>query len=246
MKKRTLTVITLLLMALSLPLQACQSASGDNYEVLSLDVAPGKVLVDEKFTVIADINNSSGNEVSYNVPVMINGIADERQMVTLEPGKSQEIQFTLSKGKPGTYEISVGNKNASITVSEPVPASFSLSELNINVEEATPGEEIVVTTRISNTGGSDGTYIVELSVNGTVEQSDKVVIPQGVNYNCVFKLAKNDPGIYTVSVGNLNGKFTVVTPIETIQVTTPAPNTPKRYTQRPSSCCSGGDTSGCQ
>jgi hypothetical protein len=236
MKKGLFALITMILLGLSLPLQACQSASGDNYEVLSLDVVPGKVLVNEKFTVTANINNASSGEARYTVPVMINGTADERDTVTIEPGKSQKIQFTLSRGKPGTYEIVVGNKNAMVKVEEAAPAAFKLSEFNISTNEATPGEEIVVTTRIANTGGSEGTYIAEVSVNGKVEQSEKTVIAPGVNYTCVFKLTKNDPGTYAVAIGDLTGNFSVVKPIQTIQVTTPVCPPQKPGSQR-SSCC---------
>lgn len=246
MKKEITALAGLLIVLFTLPLQACQSASGDSFEVLSLDVAPGNVVVNEKFTVTAGINNASGRETSYSIPVMVNGIADERETVILGPGKSKEIQYTLAKSSPGQYEIAVGNKTASITVEAPVPAAFKLSEFTINNKETGPGKEIVVTARITNTGGSEGTYIAELSINGTVEQSERTVIPKGVNYNCVFKLAKNNPGTYTVAIGDLSGTFTVVKPIQTIQVTSPAATTYQRKSQRASSCCPGGDTSGCE
>ncbi len=245
MKKGILALISLLLVAFSLPLQACQQASGNNYEVLSLNVTPGKVIVSEKFTVIATINNAGRSEASFEVPVMVNGIADDRISVTLAPGKSQEIQFTLHKGEPGLYEIRIGDKNSAITVEKQAPAEFKLSDLNINMDEANPGEEVVITARLSNMGGSEDKYIVDLKINGTVEQSDKVILPAGAKYNCVFKLTKSEPGNYEVAMGDLAGKFTVIKPIEIIQVTAPDDTTYKRQSQR-SSCCPEGSGSSCQ
>jgi hypothetical protein len=245
MKKGFSALMSLLLLPLLLPLQACQSASGNNFEVLSLDITPNKVIENDKFTVSATINNAGKSEATYIVPVMVNGIADDRTTVTLAPGKSQEIQFTLRNSKEGTYEIRIGGKSASVFVEKLIPASFELTDLHINMEVANPGEEVVITAHIANTGGSKGPYITELKINGVAEQSDRTVMAPGSSYIPVFKVTKIEPGTYTVGIGDLTGKYTVQKPIETIQVTEPTPEAKKRFTQRPSSCCGGGDTSAC-
>ena len=244
MKKGILALISLISLALCLPLQACQPASANDFEVTSLDVTPAKVIVNEKFTVIADIGNAGKSEMSYVIPVMVNGIADDRMTLKLAPGKSWEIQFTLSRNKPGTYEIRVGNKSSSIQVEEALPPVLKLSDLKLNMEVANPGEEIVVTALLSNTGGSQGDYIAELKINDTAEQSEKLKLPPGVNYNLAFKVIKNDPGTYTVSIGDLTGKFIVQEPIKTMQLTAPSDTPYKRTSQRSSSCCGGGTTGG--
>jgi hypothetical protein len=250
MRKRISAITSLLLLAFLWLLQACQPASASNFEVLSLDVTPNKVLVNDKFTVTAAINNTSNEEDTYIVPVMVNGIADDRTAVTIEPGKSKEIKFTLSRSKAGTYEIRIGDKNSTVSVEEAAPASFELTALNINMEVANPGEEVVITAHIANMGGSNGDYISDLKINGVAEQSERLVMAPGSNYNTVFKVTKTEPGTYTVGIGNLSGKFTVQKPIETIQITAPATTSPtatKRFTQRPQSCGSGGcGSGGCQ
>ena len=156
MKKGIAALIGLFLVALLLPLQACQPVSANNFGVLSLDVTPNKVIENEKFTVTATINNASKSEATYIVPVMVNGIADDRTTVTLAPGKSQEIQFTLHRGKAGTYEIRIGDKSSTVTVEKIVPASFELSNLNINMEVANPGEEVVITATYCKHGRKRG------------------------------------------------------------------------------------------
>jgi hypothetical protein len=243
MKKGILALISLITLTLSLPLQACQPASANNFEVLSLELNPDyKVIVNEKFTVIADISNNSENEAIFNVPVMVNGIADDRKSILLAPGKSQQVQFTLSKSNPGTYEIRIGDKSSSIKVEEYLPPVLKLSDLKVSMQQANPGEEIVATAIVSNTGGSPGNYIAELKINDVIEQADKVILPPGVNYNIAFKITKNDPGTYTVAIGELTTQFTVLEPIKTIQLTEPSATPYKRTSQRPSSCCGGGTT----
>ena len=236
MKKTIIALVSLLILALSLPLQACQPASANNLEVLVLNVSPGKVIVNEKFTVIADISNTGKSEANYVVPVMVNGIADDRKSVLIAPGKSEQVQFTLSRSSPGTYEIKVGDKSASIEVEKSLPAILKLSDLKLNMEQANPGEEIVVTALLSNTGGSPGNYIAEIKINGIAEQAEKLILPPGVNYNLAFKIIKNDPGAYTVAIGDLTTKFTVIEPVQAIQLTAPICPPQNSGTQR-SACC---------
>jgi len=236
MKKTIIVLVSLLILALSLPLQACQPASANNLEVLVLNVSPGKVIVNEKFTVIADISNTGKSEANYVVPVMVNGIADDRKSVLIAPGGSEQVQFTLSRSSPGTYEIKVGDKSASIEVEKSLPAVLKLSDLKVSMEQAAIGEEVVVTAIVSNAGGSPGNYIAEMKINGTAEQAEKLILPPGVNYNLAFKIVKNDPGTYKVAIADLTTQFTVLEPIQTIQLTAPICPPQKAGTQR-SACC---------
>jgi hypothetical protein len=243
MRKGIAALVSLFLLAFLLPLPACEPASANNFGVLSMDVAPNKVIENEKFTVNATINNASRSEATYIVPVMVNGIADDRTTVTLAPGKSQEIQFTLHRGTAGTYEIRIGDKSSTVAVEKVVPAAFEVSDLKLNMEVANPGEEVIITARIENTGGSQGTYIAELKINGVTEQSDKAVMPPGTSYNSAFKVTKTEPGIYNVGIGDLSDNFTVQKPVETIQITQPAPAAQDRishWQKSSGSCCGGG------
>jgi hypothetical protein len=243
MKKEITVLVGLSLLAIALPLQACQPVSGSNFDVQSLDVSSGKVLVNEKFRVSAYIANAGRSEAGYIVPVMVNGIADDRESITVPAGKSQQVVFTLSKSEPGKYEIGIGDKKSLVTVEKLAPAEMKLSALNVNMEQANPGEEVIVTASLSNIGGTEGTYIAELKINGTAEQSEKVVLPAGANYNCVFKLSKKDPGQYAVALGDLVGKFEVLKPVELIQVAVPEDSAWKLQSHRPQGCCGGGSSS---
>jgi len=242
MKKGITALTGLLLLASLLPLQACQPASGNNFGVVSLDVTPSRVIENDKFTITATINNAGKSEATYIVPVMVNGIADDRTTVILAPGKSQEIQFTLQRSKAGTYEISLGDKSFTVTVEKLMPASFKLSNLHINMEVANPGEEVVITADIANTGGCEGTYTAELKINEVTEQAEKVVMKPGSSF-ILFKATKTEPGTYTVGIGDLSGKYTVQKPVETIQITAPSPAAQERVSHWPQSsgsCCGGG------
>ena len=243
MKKGIAVLMSLFLLSFLLPLSACEPASADNFGVLKFNVTPDKVIENEKFTVTATITNASGSKATYIVPVMVNGIADDRTTITLAPGELQEVQFALHRGTAGTYEIRIGDKSSMVTVEKVVPAAFEISGLKVDMEVANPGEEVTITARVSNTGGSQGTYITELKINGVTEQTDKAVMEPGSSYFPVFKVTKSEPGIYIVGIGDLTDNYTVQQPIETIQVTQPAPAAQDRishWQKSSGSCCGGG------
>jgi large repetitive protein len=247
MKKGIASLIGLSAVAIILPIQACQPVPTNNSTVLSFEVTPTKVFENDRFTVSAVINNTSKDEVTFIVPVMVNGIGDERETMTLSPGNSQKVTFTLQKSLAGTYEIRIGDKSSSVFVEKVIPASFKLSDLAINMAVANPGEEVVITARVVNTGGSKGSYIAELKINGVPVESDRAVMEAGSVFIPVFKVNKTEPGTYTVGIGDLTATYTVQKPSEIFQVTAPAPEAQERVSRWPKGCGPGGCSGGsCQ
>ncbi|MCJ7654394.1 MAG: hypothetical protein MUO97_03680, partial [Dehalococcoidia bacterium] len=97
MNKRTIGTICLLALMASLSLlQACAEAQ-PGFEVLSLDITPPKISTGEKATIKVEIRNSNAKMDTYNVPLMVDGVADDRKSVTLAPGATELITFTLTR-----------------------------------------------------------------------------------------------------------------------------------------------------
>jgi hypothetical protein len=51
------------------------------------------------------------------------------------------------------------------------PATFVVSDLTINPAEAYVGESIMVSVNVTNIGDVEGSVLIELVLNGTVDQS---------------------------------------------------------------------------
>jgi len=212
MNKRTIGAIFLLILIAMLSfLQACQEVP-PAFEVLSLDITPPKVITGEKATVEVEIRNSNAKMDTYNVPLMVNGVADDRKSVTLAPGATELITFTLTRSHAGTYRVSVGNKESTLVVEKPLPPDFRLSNLEINPSEVNSGEKVIITAKIANVGGTQGSYTAELKVDGITNQTEKIIIPAGTDYMLVFKISRDLPGTYTVALGDLTGQFVVKEP----------------------------------
>jgi len=236
MNKRTMGTICLVaLTAVLIFQQACQKAP-PNFEVVSLDITPPKVIIDEKATIEVEIRNNDVKMVTSNVPLIVNGVADDRKSVTLATGATESITFILARSQAGTYRISVGNKEATLVVEKPLPPDLKLSNLEINPAAAEIGDIIIITAEIANTGGTQGSYVAELKIDGDTYQTEKVIMAPGTDYMLVFKVSADSPGTYPVSLGELTGKFVINEPVRPIQVNNPECPPPAPGSKRPVRC----------
>ncbi|MCX6009780.1 MAG: hypothetical protein NTW48_07100 [Chloroflexi bacterium] len=223
MNKRTIGAIFLLiLIAMLSVLQACAEAK-PSFEVLSLDITPPKITTGEKATVEVQIRNSNAKMDMYNVPLMVNGVADDRKSVMLTPGATELITFVLTRSQAGTYRISVGNKESTLVVEKSLPPDFRLSNLESNPTEVSTGDNVIVTAKIANVGGTQGSYTAELKVDGVTNQTEKIIIPAGTDYMLVFKVSRDLPGTYTVALGDLTCQFVVKEPPRPVVINPPCP-----------------------
>jgi hypothetical protein len=92
----------------------------------------------------------------------------------------------------------------------PAPAQFTISSLDVTPERVPPGQPVTVSAQVTNTGDSEGSYTVNLTVNGQVEQTKTVPLAPEAMGTVTFTVTKEAPGSYTVSIGDLSKEFTVV------------------------------------
>jgi len=71
------------------------------------------------------------------------------------------------------------------------------------------GESVTITANIANDGGQEGTYTVELKLNGETVDTTTVTLGAGQSQQVSFILSGMDYGQYQVEVAGLSGEFTV-------------------------------------
>lgn len=80
----------------------------------------------------------------------------------------------------------------------------------ISTSRADPGENIIVSAEVVNTGKADGSARMTLYVNGQEESSQGVTVKSGSSTPVTFAVSRNEPGTYSVYVGGIQaGSFTV-------------------------------------
>jgi uncharacterized membrane protein len=89
------------------------------------------------------------------------------------------------------------------------PADFQISDLKVTPNEVEADEEVTVSVKVTNVGGQSGSYILQLIINETVEDTKSVALEKGDSTTTEFKVAKQTQGTYTIEVDGLVGGFTV-------------------------------------
>jgi hypothetical protein len=93
----------------------------------------------------------------------------------------------------------------------PLPASFTVSSLNISPTEAEIGETVTISVLVTNTGELEGSYSLNLTVNRTVVETREITMA-GDSQEVAFSTYGDEVGIYSVAVNGLEGSFTVLEP----------------------------------
>ena len=126
-----------------------------------------------------------------------------------------------------------------------VRADLQIAELAIDPAEVNPGEDVVITAKVTNFGDATGIYPVQLGINGTAALLKNVTVPPGATQTLSFLVSKGIPGTYEVALGELTGQFVVAEPVELTQptgngVTAPEPAASSCCGRTGSSCGCGG------
>ena len=120
MKKARDIIFLLVLIPMLTIFSTCQHIA-PSFEVISLDIIPPKVTVGERTTIRAELRNGNATLQTYNVPLMVNGVAQDRKTVTLSPGATEVVEFSLVKYKAGSYKIGIGDQISILEVQKPSP-----------------------------------------------------------------------------------------------------------------------------
>lgn len=119
---------------------------------------------------------------------------------------------------------SVSHFSIFAVIGRPRPAVFTLSALKILPAEVAPGEAVDISVSVANTGGSRGSYMVTLNINGTREAEKSVTVAAFSSQTVSFSVTRAPAGTYNVTIGGMSGSFTVLAPAEPAPA--PAPTTP--------------------
>jgi uncharacterized cupredoxin-like copper-binding protein len=91
----------------------------------------------------------------------------------------------------------------------PTPANFAVTTIDLSSEQVEPGQEVFVIVNVTNTGDSEGSYTLNLTINGEVEQTKTVTLAPSASDTVTFTVTKEKPGTYTVSVDGATKEFIV-------------------------------------
>jgi len=142
--------------------------------------------------------SSTGERDTVVLSVDITGMSDGAYSTSIT------ITASGASNSPQTVPVALY-----VGVSPPSPAQFTITGLDITPQQVPPGQPVTVSAQVTNTGDSEGSYTVNLTVNGQVEQTKTVTLAPEAMEPVTFTVTKETPGSYTVSIGDLTEEFTV-------------------------------------
>jgi len=98
------------------------------FRISTLKITPRRVKADGSVTIISEATNTGLVTGSYSLVLKIKGMVEAVKEITLAPGQSQKVAFTILKDEPGVYDVDVEGLKGSFTVEEvAAPPDSSLS-----------------------------------------------------------------------------------------------------------------------
>ena len=91
---------------------------------------------------------------------------------------------------------------------------FEISELVVSSPEVEAGNAVVIWVKVGNDNDAQGTFEIDLVIDGIVEDSETISLDPDESETVPFTVVKNQIKTYTVNVGDLSTTFKVVEPQE--------------------------------
>ncbi|MBA7505060.1 hypothetical protein ES706_03723 [subsurface metagenome] len=182
------------------------------------------------------LKNNLEKEVTIRVSDNANGVTRE-SIISIEypakfnilPGKSETLYLTINPLFGGDFNVAV---HISVETPEEVDgmggevligtsiflggdvfpqiAEFVVENLEITPEVVYPGEEVTISVDVANIGGTAGSKLIKLEIDGAVADSKSVVLDPSESKSVSFTVVETEPDNYEVSVDGLTGSFEVV------------------------------------
>ena len=86
------------------------------FSVSNLSIQPAEVQPNDVVNITLSVANTGGTEGSYSVALKINGVKEAEKSVTIAPGSSQSVSFSVTKEEAGSYSVNVNGLSGSFTV----------------------------------------------------------------------------------------------------------------------------------
>lgn len=117
---------------------------------------------------------------------------------------SMQIQIAVARAVRALFEPSGRDT--------PEPARLGVSYLYLDPPLVLPGQQVMVSANVCNSGEELGTRTVSFMVNGEAVESQSVAVSGGSCRQVTFTVARSVPGTYQVAIDGLTGQFSVLAP----------------------------------
>ena len=165
----------------------------------------------------ATFNPAISLTLKYNDTVLPEGVEEQNLVVAYyDAGNNswEELDCSHNVGN-NTVTAAVSHFTTFAIIGEatsPAPAEFTITGFALSSSKVKPGQKLIARVNVTNSGGSEGSYTLNLTINEEVEQTKTVTLAPQATETVTFSITKGEPGSYSVSVDGLTRVFTVTAP----------------------------------
>lgn len=117
-------------------------------------------------------------------------------------GSWEALETDVVGETDGVYEFEAASPGLSVFAVGVNQPSFEVTSVDLNTATVSPGDSVEITATVANNGRADGVYAAEFSVLGDVVDVQDVSVPAGDSVTVTATYEVDEPGRYTVSVGD--------------------------------------------
>jgi hypothetical protein len=183
------------------------------FKVTDLIIDPVTVEIGKPVKITVEVTNIGEKTGNHTLELLINNALRDRRTIQLSGGEATKVLFITSGTSEGTYSVQIGDLMRTFEVTAPPTkvAKFVIFNLIISPNEATVGEPIIISVRVSNVGEKAGNCTLTLTVNDVVRETKTIQLLAGQsNFPVEFPITEENEGSYSVKIANLIGIFKIV------------------------------------
>jgi hypothetical protein len=178
-------------------------------QVLSLTLGSLAASPGEPVRVEARVRNPSGKTEEFTLILFVDEAPQETRVVRLPPEAVRTLRFTVVRAQPGGHVVRLGPQADTFQVLAP---NFLLRDLVVSPLVVGPGDPVTVQATVENTGPAPVVYQAPLFINNILVDVRTDILPLSGKGVVTFQVARPEPGVYAVLLGNLTGFFIVAAP----------------------------------
>ena len=170
-------------------------------------ITPAVIVKGDIVTVEVDVQNVGDLEGAYTTSLLVDGELVGTEDVAAEGGATRTVHFTFPADVAGELNLEVGDQAVTVTVL--MPALLQVDSLSIAPALVFPKEESTVNAEVTNIGEAEGDLLVSLKVDGVEADNRLVTLAPGGTKSTSFKVIRDIPGTYDITIGDMSTTFTV-------------------------------------
>jgi len=178
------------------------------FHVENFSLNPVEIQVDQESTVSATISNKGEISGSYIIELIFDGETVLSEEIDLSGNGSKTFSHKLSREEPGQYQVAINEQSKTLKVLR--PAETKVSDLTLSATSVKPGQTVVVTAVVSNSGEVAGDHTLSLAVDGKTVENRTITVRENSSENVSFNVSRDYAGRFTVACGGLSKAFTVM------------------------------------